>query len=1095
MLLGMNLAALSPGGGAVPFSNVMWQGTPWVIESETNPGTTQWTMDHGQIVVSAVTGTVVFQTLIYNPTYLSVTYTNGDYMPHGTYTLNNPNGCEIGIGGNSSQGLLAYGTGTSRTFDFPTAGSPTSIGIFVHVRVTAPGTYGGMQIRLPGWDGSSYWNPQFVSFLQGFNLKAAMRFMDLVAACSNPTSDWADRSLPTDTLFRESGIPWELVFDLANRLGVDPWCNLAPRVTTAYATSWATLAKASLNAGRKPWVETANEVWNTSAGFAGSTAWIQYKDYTRVSATVNPSTGTIYSPAHGRSTGDVILPFATYNTVKKGITGDTASPNSNYFRADRGLECTVQVVDADHFTLTSPTTGSQVTFPPPNNTQYASASVTDIIYVYRDEAGKTANLDANYSQLSLDRWNAIDAVYGNTTSMIAVLGVQNANTNSMVAGRLANAGTKARANYVAGAPYFQGWVIGGAVDVSTGSFQPKVWTTDGAAMTVHVGLYTQGSTPSNAEVMAGTGTGLIAHNSWQAQYSYRVAAPVTITVATPAVVTLDAPAPPAGNTVVFSTTGTLPTGLTAGTTYFVVNPSGNTFQVAATSGGAAIATTAAGSGTHTATVSYGGSSYIPGPAASVVDTTTYTTCWVFLDSNGYPWRVDQPITADGTTHTVAVNDTYANQCARHKISFTESGSGMYPAITYAAANIANIAAAGSSAKFIAYECASSYDDYLSSYPADILTWMRGQTTDATFTDLIGHFLQKLCAIGAAAACWYRDLDMHGVSWKIANSYADTSNPCYLKYAAFAGSVPAYTNVAPGTINAAAIPTAPTLPYVVATLPDPSWTYTILKGNDSNNYDISGGTVRMVSTTGIDFGTATAVDLKILANDGHTDGTFDVNLITGTAWYASTDRYAWNSVADTDPTQINSDKGSVIPRTAGTTYATITSGMWDNGGATSGCVYSGTALAASIDTTAGDFLFAQVVSSPLANGVPAGFQIGASNFVSLRVRSDGSAMYFSVSNGVVQSPINCGPNDSTKRVYWLHYSRADGKIRYGNNSTYVNASGAAGDAPGFTFPAAINQSVLLDKTCRSYGSIRVLNIDLTQTDVMNVVQSLRNLHGI
>lgn len=78
---------------------------------------------------------------------------------------------------------------------------------------------------------------------------------------------------------------------------------------------------------------------------------------------------------------------------------------------------------------------------------------------------------------------------------------------------------------------------------------------------------------------------------------------VTISTASPGVVTWTAHGLAAGTPVVFSTTGTLPTGLIPGQTYFVAAspaPAANTFSVAATPGGAAIATTAAGSGTHTA---------------------------------------------------------------------------------------------------------------------------------------------------------------------------------------------------------------------------------------------------------------------------------------------------------------------------------------------------------------------------------------------------------------------------------------------------------------------------------------------------------------
>lgn len=79
---------------------------------------------------------------------------------------------------------------------------------------------------------------------------------------------------------------------------------------------------------------------------------------------------------------------------------------------------------------------------------------------------------------------------------------------------------------------------------------------------------------------------------------------VTISNASPAVVTWTAHDLQAGQEVKFATTGSLPTGLTAGTTYYVISAglTANTFEVSATLGGAAINTSSAGSGTHTASI-------------------------------------------------------------------------------------------------------------------------------------------------------------------------------------------------------------------------------------------------------------------------------------------------------------------------------------------------------------------------------------------------------------------------------------------------------------------------------------------------------------
>jgi hypothetical protein len=80
-----------------------------------------------------------------------------------------------------------------------------------------------------------------------------------------------------------------------------------------------------------------------------------------------------------------------------------------------------------------------------------------------------------------------------------------------------------------------------------------------------------------------------------------VTSTVTMTIAAPGVVSWTAHGLSNGDGVKFTTTGALPTGLTAGTTYYVVSASTDAFSVAETPGGAAITTSGSQSGTHTAT--------------------------------------------------------------------------------------------------------------------------------------------------------------------------------------------------------------------------------------------------------------------------------------------------------------------------------------------------------------------------------------------------------------------------------------------------------------------------------------------------------------
>ena len=73
----------------------------------------------------------------------------------------------------------------------------------------------------------------------------------------------------------------------------------------------------------------------------------------------------------------------------------------------------------------------------------------------------------------------------------------------------------------------------------------------------------------------------------------------TVTIASPGVFSTGTGINvPDGTAIVLTSTGSLPTGLTIGTVYYVVNSSGGTFQVAATAGGTAINTSGTQSGTH-----------------------------------------------------------------------------------------------------------------------------------------------------------------------------------------------------------------------------------------------------------------------------------------------------------------------------------------------------------------------------------------------------------------------------------------------------------------------------------------------------------------
>jgi hypothetical protein len=74
----------------------------------------------------------------------------------------------------------------------------------------------------------------------------------------------------------------------------------------------------------------------------------------------------------------------------------------------------------------------------------------------------------------------------------------------------------------------------------------------------------------------------------------------TVTIASPAVLTFAAYTPVDNTVILLSTTGALPTGLSAGTAYYIVGSSGSTCSLALTMAGTAINTSGTQSGTHSA---------------------------------------------------------------------------------------------------------------------------------------------------------------------------------------------------------------------------------------------------------------------------------------------------------------------------------------------------------------------------------------------------------------------------------------------------------------------------------------------------------------
>lgn len=487
MDMGQNTTQISSWGGAFPFANICWNMAPFAQAS----GSGSWSEDQG--VVTASVGTDRFRA------YLSDV---GVGLPAGTYTVLNPSGANIAIGNFSTPTqYAAWTTATSFTFSY----TPGTL-LALWIEGSTPMGSGPIEIIKPGllasWQAGNILDPEYITFHRGLGAKF-LRTMDMTNTSSNIETDWSDRTVQSKISFskRRAGntnsvVPWEVLFEMANVLDKDLWICVPPRATTNYVTQLAALAASSLNTSRKLYVELGNELWNEADPWGDGTRWIEYLDHTRFTATANFGADTYTLASHGLVNNDPLANFRTRENADSGAAVD--------WQTRVGSTVYASVVDANTFQLLRTAGGSVIP---------VAANQVNYLFVKKTEAGKTADLNAHVGEKSLAVWALFEAAMG-AARLHKLIPAHAANTNT-TSGRVAVAGGSA--NSVAIAPYFDGMWWGAAADQASAQVTPKVWANINA--TVHAGVYTAGSTPTTAEVIAGTGSGFISKTSVSHSYS------------------------------------------------------------------------------------------------------------------------------------------------------------------------------------------------------------------------------------------------------------------------------------------------------------------------------------------------------------------------------------------------------------------------------------------------------------------------------------------------------------------------------------------------------------------------------------------------
>ncbi len=107
-------------------------------------------------------------------------------------------------------------------------------------------------------------NPDYLNYMKDFKV---IRFMNMAGITRNPISSWNKRNTMTQQTWGGKptvrGAPLEVMVELANQIGADPWFCLPHKASNDYIHKFASYVRKHLRPGLKVYIEYTNEAWNT----------------------------------------------------------------------------------------------------------------------------------------------------------------------------------------------------------------------------------------------------------------------------------------------------------------------------------------------------------------------------------------------------------------------------------------------------------------------------------------------------------------------------------------------------------------------------------------------------------------------------------------------------------------------------------------------------------------------------------------------------------------------------------------------------------------------------------------------------------------
>ena len=111
----------------------------------------------------------------------------------------------------------------------------------------------------PLYEAGFVFNPDWLARIRDLRM---IRFMDWMFTNGSPQVNWEDRPRRDDFSYAWRGVPLDVMIDLSNHIGADPWFTLPHMADDAYARAFAAQVFDTLDPDLVVHAEWSNEVWN-----------------------------------------------------------------------------------------------------------------------------------------------------------------------------------------------------------------------------------------------------------------------------------------------------------------------------------------------------------------------------------------------------------------------------------------------------------------------------------------------------------------------------------------------------------------------------------------------------------------------------------------------------------------------------------------------------------------------------------------------------------------------------------------------------------------------------------------------------------------